>query len=200
MKTKSLKIFYTLPDSLEDIVGRDEMERVAQISQERAKGGKSIGALSMAINDGPKEPRQVLEPRTPGVGIDIATSPVLAGPNPTEPMAYGYFATSVEDEVVPWSDTPQVSRFGPISRRGTSITRPSKPSQTLAAMDDETNPTAVVRHSKQMSKQLPPTASLILQVRKSGPAEGLGIRGGTLKILFCIRNMHREASFLVGVH
>ena len=80
-------------------------------------------------------------------------------------FAEGYFAPSLEDEIVPWSDTPQVGRFGPISRRGTSITRPSKPSQTLAAMDDETNPTAVVRHSKQMSKQLPPTASLILQVK-----------------------------------
>ena len=41
--------------------------------------------------------------------------------------------------------------------------RPSKPSQTLAPMDDEPTPTAVVRHSKQITKPLPPTASLFLQ-------------------------------------
>ena len=29
--------------------------------------------------------------------------------------------------------------------------------------DDDTNPTPVVQHSKQMSSQIPPTASLILQ-------------------------------------
>ena len=65
--------------------------------------------------------------------------------------------------MIPFSDTPIVSRFGPISRRGNAITRPSKPSQTQAIIDDEPMPTAVVRHSKQMTKQLPPTASLILQ-------------------------------------
>ena len=155
-------------DTLEDNFGRDEMERVTKITQERAKGGKSIGALSMAINDAPNEPRgPAFEPRT---SVGAVTSPTQAatGSNSSEVSSvsnYGYFAASVEDEVIPWSDTPQVSRFGPISRRGTSITRPSKPSATLAAMDDETNPTAVVRHSKQMSKQLPPTASLILQVK-----------------------------------
>jgi hypothetical protein len=69
----------------------------------------------------------------------------------------------IQDELIPFSDTPQVSRFGPISRRGTSIVRPSKPSQSLACMDDEPTPTAVVRHSKQITKPLPPTASLFLQ-------------------------------------
>ena len=154
-------------DTLEDNFGRDEMERVTKITQERAKGGKSIGALSMAINDTPNEPRPAFEPRT-SVGAVTSPTQAAAGSNSSEVSSasnYGYFAASVEDEVIPWSDTPQVSRFGPISRRGTSITRPSKPSATLAAMDDETNPTAVVRHSKQMSKQLPPTASLILQVK-----------------------------------
>ena len=148
-------------DTLEDIVGRDEMERVAQITQERAKGGKSIGALSMAINDGSTSDHCAagVVGAVPGVTA-VAASPMQT----SDVTASYYFTTSVEDELIPFSDTPQVSRFGPISRRGTSITRPSKPSQTLAAMDDETNPTAVVRHSKQMSKQLPPTASLILQV------------------------------------
>jgi hypothetical protein len=144
------------------------MERVTKITQERAKGGKSIGALSMAINDTPNEPRgPAFEPRT-STGAVTSPTQTAAGSNSSEVSSvsnYGYFTASVEDEVIPWSDTPQVSRFGPISRRGTSITRPSKPSQATAAMDDETNPTAVVRHSKQMSKQLPPTASLILQVK-----------------------------------
>lgn len=56
-----------------------------------------------------------------------------------------------------------MSRFGPISRRGTSIIRPSKPSQSVAIIDDEPMPTAVVRHSKQIAQPLPPTASLFLQ-------------------------------------
>ena len=47
----TLKLLYFV-DTLEDIVGRDEMERVAEMTKERAKGGKSIGALSMAIHDG----------------------------------------------------------------------------------------------------------------------------------------------------
>ena len=65
--------------------------------------------------------------------------------------------------MIEFSDTPIVSRFGPISRRGQSIMRPSKPSQTFAAMDDEPTPTPVVRHSKQIASQIPPSASLILQ-------------------------------------
>ena len=71
-----------------------------------------------------------------------------------------------DDDLIPFSDTPQVSRFGPISRRGQSIMRPSKPSQTFAAMDDEPTPTPVVRHPKNCTifrENNPPTASLILQ-------------------------------------
>ena len=68
----------------------------------------------------------------------------------------------VDDDLIPFSDTPQVSRFGPISRRGQSIMRPSKPSNTLATIEDEPRPTPVVRHSKQIASFAPP-ASLILQ-------------------------------------
>ena len=67
-----------------------------------------------------------------------------------------------DDDLIPFSDTPQVSRFGPISRRGQSIMRPSKPSNTLATIEDEPRPTPVVRHSKQIASFAPP-ASLILQ-------------------------------------
>ena len=67
-----------------------------------------------------------------------------------------------DDDFIPFSDTAQVSRFGPISRRGQSIMRPSKPSNTLATIEDEPRPTPVVRHSKQIASFAPP-ASLILQ-------------------------------------
>ncbi len=53
LATKSLSALKSrkeqIRDTLEDMVGRDEMERLAQLTQERAKGGKSIGALSVAI-------------------------------------------------------------------------------------------------------------------------------------------------------
>ena len=52
------------------------MERVTKITQERAKGGKSIGALSMAISDTPNEPRgPAFEPRT---SVGAVTSPTQA--------------------------------------------------------------------------------------------------------------------------
>ena len=53
LATKSLSALRSrkeqIIDTLEDIVGRDEMERLSQITQDHAIGGKSVGALSMAI-------------------------------------------------------------------------------------------------------------------------------------------------------
>lgn len=154
-----------IKDSLEDIVGRDETERLSHIYQERAKGGKSAGALSMAI--GISSP-----PGTESLSscYSIWTSrSILTLPTRTTSMEQGslsslnYRPQTEEDDEIPFSDTPQVSRFGPISRRGVSIMRPSKAKQSLASMNDEPMPTAVVRHSKQAAKASPPPASLLLQ-------------------------------------
>ncbi len=60
----------------------------------------------------------------------------------------------VEDELIPFSDHPQISRFGPISRRAATMMQAITPSQTQAVISDEPTPTAVVRHSKQMAKQV----------------------------------------------
>ena len=159
-------------DTLEDIVGRDEMERLAQITQDHAKAGKSVGALSAAIgvSTGSSSVRSCeAEPfYSIWTSKSVATIPVSspasdASPSNVYSSYVGYFSNTPDDEMIPFSDTPIVSRFGPISRRGTSISRPSKPSQSVATIDDEPTPTAVVRHSKQMTKQLPPSASLILQ-------------------------------------
>ena len=66
-----------------------------------------------------------------------------------------------EDEIIPFSDTPQISRFGPISRKaGTTLLQTATPSQTQAVISDEPTATAVVRHSKQSSRQVPSLASL----------------------------------------
>ena len=166
--------------TLEDIVGRDETERLSDLYQERALGGKSAGALSMAI--GVSSPPGT-ESLTSCYSIWTARSVCsLASTVPTlnasvnrkseERVASTLGGHLVqhgggggeEDDEVPFSDTPQVSRFGPISRRGVSIMRPSKPSQTVASMGDEPIPTAVVRHSKQQAKQLsPPQPAVLLQ-------------------------------------
>ena len=66
-----------------------------------------------------------------------------------------------EDDIIPFSDTPQISRFGPISRKaGTTLLHTATPSQTQAVISDEPTATAVVRHSKQSSRQVPSLASL----------------------------------------
>ncbi len=68
-----------------------------------------------------------------------------------------------DDELIPFSDHPQISRFGPISRRAATLIQTITPSQTQAIISDEPMPTAVVRHSKQMAKQAPTLASLYHQ-------------------------------------
>ena len=66
-----------------------------------------------------------------------------------------------EDDIIPFSDTPQISRFGPISRKaGTTLLQTAMPSQTQAVISDEPTATAVVRHSKQSSRQVPSLAAL----------------------------------------
>ena len=169
---------------LEDIVGRDETERLSDLYQQRAKGGKSAGALSMAI--GVSSPPGT-ESLTSCYSIwtsrsvcsltstaSTTTSNVISvnrrseerrGLVSQEPQTGQSLGYTEEDDEVPFTDTPQVSRFGPISRRGVSIMRPSKPSQSLAPMGDEPMPIAVVRHSKQLAKQVstPPQPAVLLQ-------------------------------------
>ena len=60
-----------------------------------------------------------------------------------------------DDEMIPFSDTPHISRFGPISRRSGTLLQSATPSQSQAVISDEPTPTAVVRHSKQMARQAP---------------------------------------------
>jgi len=68
---------------------------------------------------------------------------------------------SVSDELIPFSDSPQISRFGPISRKGITSVR-NKPSQSQAIIDDQAHATPVVSNSKHMSRPAPslPTAFL----------------------------------------
>ena len=66
----------------------------------------------------------------------------------------------LDDDLIPFSDTPQISRFGPISRRMCPQTIPT---QSQAVIGDETKPTSVVRHTKHMSRPVPAAASLLHQ-------------------------------------
>jgi hypothetical protein len=66
-----------------------------------------------------------------------------------------------DDDLIPFSDTPQISRFGPISRK--ILCPPSLPTQSQAIIEDETKPTSVVRHAKHMSRPVPAAASLFHQ-------------------------------------
>jgi hypothetical protein len=66
--------------------------------------------------------------------------------------------TCADDDLIPFSDTPQISRFGPISRR--TMLQAASPSQSHAVMSDEPTATAVVRHSKQIARQVPTMAAL----------------------------------------
>ena len=159
-----------IKDTLEDMVGRDETERLAHLYQERAKGGKSAGALNVAI--GISSPPGT-EPLTSCYSIwtskSVATLPTITstvdfGSTPGLSAYRTRDATVADEDVeIPWSETPMVSRFGPISRRGVSIMRPSKAKQSLAPMGDEPMPTAVVRHSKQAAKPAPSQAAILLQ-------------------------------------
>ena len=66
-----------------------------------------------------------------------------------------------DDDLIPFSDTPQISRFGPISRK--ILCPQSIPTQSQAVIEDETKPTSVVRHAKHMSRPVPVAASLFHQ-------------------------------------
>jgi hypothetical protein len=68
-----------------------------------------------------------------------------------------------EDEVIPFTDTPHISRFGPISRKSATLMQAVTPSQSQAVISDEPTPTAVVRHSKHMTRQVPSLAALYHQ-------------------------------------
>eukprot|EP00095_Tigriopus_kingsejongensis_P007337 maker-scaffold589_size129586-snap-gene-0.39 protein:Tk07337 transcript:maker-scaffold589_size129586-snap-gene-0.39-mRNA-1 annotation:"PREDICTED: roquin-1" len=68
-----------------------------------------------------------------------------------------------EEEMIPFSDTPLICRFGPISRKAGTLLQLATPSQTQAIIKDEPTPTAVVRHSKQLTRQVPSLASLYHQ-------------------------------------
>ena len=178
LATKSLSALRNrkeqIKGTLEDIVGRDETERLSDLYQERASGGKSAGALNMAIGvsspPGTESLTSCYSYWTSRSVCSLASTVTTLSVNrrSEERVALGSHLiqqhSGEDDDEVPFSDTPQVSRFGPISRRGVSIMRPSKPSQTVASMGDEPISTAVVRHSKQQSKQLsPPQPAVLLQ-------------------------------------
>ena len=79
-----------------------------------------------------------------------------------------------EDDLIPFSDTPQISRFGPISRR--IICPQSVPTQSQAIIGDETRPTSVVRHSKHMSRPVPVSASLLHQNGKNNISQIVNLK------------------------
>ncbi len=81
----------------------------------------------------------------------------------TEKLQEGYRNCAEElkeEEVIPFSDQPQICRFGPISRRTATMLQSVTPSQSQAVISDEPMPTAVVRHSKHMARQVPSMAAL----------------------------------------
>lgn len=67
------------------------------------------------------------------------------------------------DDIIPFADTPHISRFGPISRKAGTPFHSAQPSQTQAVISDEPTMTAVVRHSKQLTRQVPTMAALYHQ-------------------------------------
>merc|ERR1719511_184359 len=69
---------------------------------------------------------------------------------------------SISDELIPFSDSPQISRFGPISRKGITSMR-NKPSQSQAIIDDQAHVSPVVSNSKQMSRPAPSLPTAFLQ-------------------------------------
>ena len=67
------------------------------------------------------------------------------------------------DDIIPFADTPHISRFGPISRKAGTPFHSAQPSQSQAVISDEPTMTAVVRHSKQLTRQVPTMAALYHQ-------------------------------------
>ena len=66
-----------------------------------------------------------------------------------------------DDDLIPFSDTPQISRFGPISRK--ILCPQTLPTQSQAIIEDDTKPTSMVRRAKHMSRPVPVAASLFHQ-------------------------------------
>ena len=127
------------------MIGKDEMERLTAQDNNYSVSVDLVSVASLAVSS--------------TTSNSSSTTTIVSQISTTTTTSQQQYQ---DDDLIPFSDTPQVSRFGPISRRGQSIMRPSKPSNTLATIEDEPRPTPVVRHSKQIASFAPP-ASLILQ-------------------------------------
>ena len=99
-----------IKDTLEDMIGKDEMQR---LTAQDNNYSVSVASLPVSTTSSSSSSRS----NTTTTSETTSTS-----------------SHQVDDDLIPFSDTPQVSRFGPISRRGQSIMRPSKPSNTLATI------------------------------------------------------------------
>jgi len=169
-------------DHLEDLVGKEEAIRISHLASESAPppsdmrqptgaGGKQWNTnivdrhrgnnpamAAAAVAGGGVAPSQVIPGNSSGY-YSMWTSRSLV----TMPNSNGLPLTKRDlerdpdnnDDIIPFTDEQSVSRFGPISRRQTSLLHNAKPSQSQAIISDEPTPTAVVRHSKQMARQVP---------------------------------------------
>lgn len=156
LATKSLSALKSrkeeIIDSLQDLVGKDETKKISNLTTERAN---TLQNLQNVIDDR-------------GASYSMWNSQFMANLPPIGQGGHqGQYDEDVaergrpEDDLIPFSDTPQISRFGPISRR--IICPQSLPTQSQAIIGDETKPTSVVRHAKHMSRPVPAAASLLHQ-------------------------------------
>jgi hypothetical protein len=149
------------------MVGRDETERLSSQNRIPASVPNTAGTVAIPVaclNTVDPSGYSMWTSRAVGhimTSVSVSVSADGGGGGGGGGGGYGGYKT--DDDMIPFSDTPQISRFGPISRRGASIMRSSQPSQSQAIMGDEPSPISVVRHSKHMSKPAPPSASLLLQ-------------------------------------
>jgi len=175
-------------DHLEDLVGKDEALRIGNSAEENSpqlrksqSTEKQLASEAPEINgdvdhqpaaeDLDSSPRREACP-IPPTSNSVAT-PVYSMWTSRSLVTFPTAVPSRQescppggdgDEMIPFSDVPCVSRFGPISRhqgRQPTLMQFAPPSQTQAALSDDTTLTAVVRHSKQMVRQMPSVAAAL---------------------------------------
>lgn len=133
----------TLPSPCENILSDGKVATVAPNSLESEEADVCTSPSEFdVLEDGEKVPKGQVSVNTWHVGKSYLDE---------------------DEEMIPFSDTPQICRFGPISRKTATLLQLASPSQSQALMNDEPTPTAVVRHSKQLTRQVPSLASLYHQ-------------------------------------
>ena len=175
--TKSLSALKTrkeeIIDSLQNMVGEEETKKISERTVERAS---TLQKNSLHQPEPPTISNDSYCMWTSRVFTPVFSdasavqTPKIDGEIVIAQRANQESEWRSNDDVIPFGDSPQISRFGPISRRSAaSVVQSFRGSQTQAIIDDETQSTAVVTNSKQMARPAPPIPQAVLHQNGNFP-------------------------------